>query len=287
MNPFRNHSRAALLGLLIVSVWVCGLAAADVEGAPGAPADGDGGRKSLLDFVRAGGIVGYVIIALSAAGVALVIDAAVHLKADKLIPPSLAAEAERLARGGRFGELRTLCQASDSVAARVLRSGLGQGQLGVEAVREAIREQGTREVTRLQQRVGYIGLIASVAPMLGLLGTVVGMIGSFDVLGTGKGASRPDELAVGISKALVTTCMGLVVAVPLIFLHSYFRDRVTRIAQELSALCERVLRITTAIVELRNAAGRDARAAAPAEAPVEALDRAIESALEPDGDEDA
>jgi len=284
MNPFRNHSRAALLGLLIVSVCVCGLAAADVQGAP---ADGDGGRKSLLDFVRAGGIVGYVIIALSAAGVALVIDAAVHLQADKLIPPSLAAEAERLARGGRFGELRGLCQASDSAAARVLRSGLAQGQLGVEAVREAMREQGTRELTRLQQRVGYIGLMASVAPMLGLLGTVVGMIGSFDVLGTGKGASRPDELAVGISKALVTTCMGLVVAVPLIFLHSYFRDRVTRIAQELSALCERLLRITTAIVELRNASGRGARAAAPTEARVEELDRAIESALEPDGDEDA
>jgi biopolymer transport protein ExbB len=302
-----RFSRSGAVILLVVLALGAGPAAV----ASGEDADkntggsDDQGRKSLLDFVHAGGIVGYAIIALSAAGVALVIYAAMNVKAEKLIPPSLAAESDRLARAGKFLELRGLCQASDNLAARVIQGGLEQGQLGVEAVREAMREQGTREITRLQQRVGYVGLIASVAPMLGLLGTVVGMIGSFDVLGTAKGAARPDELAVGISKALVTTCMGLVVAVPLIFFHSYFRDRVTRISQDLSGLCERLLRIMTTIVELRTAAGRAGPAApgvagaapqaaardaaTPAPAPAEAggLDPDIESALKSalDGDD--
>lgn len=251
----RSRKRRFLAGLALLAVlgaWGCLGAADDVDETPDG---GDADRRSLLDFITAGGIVGYVILALSAAGLALVIDAYVHVKAEKLLPPSLIQQAEKLARTGRFSELLHLCQASDSLASRVLGSGLAQGQLGLEAVREAIQESGTREVTRLQQRVGYLGFIAAVAPMLGLLGTVIGMIGSFNVLGAAKGAARPDELAVGISKALVTTCLGLIVAVPLMFFHNYFRDRVTRISQELSGLCERLLRIMTTVIEARAGGG--------------------------------
>lgn len=205
-------------------------------------------RRSLLHFVRSGGPVGYVIIALSLAGVALVIDAFLHLKPDKLLPPPVSEQSEQLARRGKFSEMLTLCRGNDSMLSRIIRGALPQGQLGIEAVREAIQESGTRELTRIQQRVGYIGFIASVAPMLGLLGTVTGMIASFGVLGEAKGAARPDELAVGISEALVTTCMGLMVAVPLMFFHNYFRDRVTRIGQAASGQCERLLRVMTAAI---------------------------------------
>ena len=77
------------------------------------------------------------------------------------------------------------------------------------------------------------------------------MIGSFNVLGAHKGAARPDQLAVGISEALVTTCMGLVVAVPLMFFHNLFRDRVARIGHEASGRCERLLRVMTAAMGAR------------------------------------
>ena len=237
---------------LVVAAAACGAAWAGQT----QPSDGGGVKGTMLEFVTAGGPVGYVIIALSAAGLALVIDAAVHVKDEKLLPHSLVDEVKRLAAVGRFSEMMNVCAGSGSLAGRVLHAGLAQGELGLDAVREAIQEHGTRRITRLQQRVGYIGFIASVAPMLGLLGTVVGMIGSFKVLGDAKGAARPDELAIGISTALVTTCMGLIVAVPLMFFHSYFRDRVTRISQELSGICERVLRIMTTVVESRAAAPR-------------------------------
>ena len=93
---------------------------------------------------------------------------------------------------------------------RIISAGLSDGRLGLDAVREGLEQQGVMEVTRMRERIGYIGLIASVAPMLGLLGTVTGMIASFRLLGEAQGAARPDELALGISQALVTTCMGLV-----------------------------------------------------------------------------
>ena len=245
-----------LFSLLVVVIAIaagsafCQEAADETEAADRTP----GPRTSLLHFVRSGGPVGYLIIALSLAGVALVIDAFTHLKNEKLLPPAVSQQSEQLARKGKFSEVLTLCQANDSMLSRIIRSALAQGQLGIEAVRESMQESGTREVTRLQQRVGYIGFIAAVAPMLGLLGTVTGMIASFQVLGAYKGAARPDQLAEGISEALVTTCMGLVVAVPLMFFHNYFRDRVTRISQAASGQCERLVRVMTAVVEARSTA---------------------------------
>jgi biopolymer transport protein ExbB len=226
-----------VLGAMCVgSVW----GQADPPSAGGA--SGASGGKSLLDFISAGGIVGYVIILLSVVGVALVVDAFMNVREEKLVPPSLVEGSFRIAGQGKLQELLTLCQANESMIGRVVRTGLAQGNLGGVAVREAMQEQGVKEVTRLQQRVGYIGFIATIAPMLGLLGTVTGMIDSFGVLGRAQTSARPDELAVGISEALVTTCMGLIVAVPLMFFHNYFRDRVTRIGLEASGVCERIIR---------------------------------------------
>ena len=216
-----------------------------------AQGDAGGSSKSLLDFIRAGRVVGFVIIGLSLAGVALVIEGFLNVKTDKMLPPTVIHQANELARKGRFSEVLTLCQANDSVLSRILRDALAQGQLGIDAVREAMQDSGTREVTRLRQRVGYVGFIASVAPMLGLLGPVTGLISSFNVLGMEKGAARPDQLAVGISEALVTTCMGLTVAIPLMFCHNILRDRVTRIGQAASAQCERLLRVMTVVVGAR------------------------------------
>ena len=274
MSRFSNRRWLVVLGAAALAAGLASAALAGDDLTTGASPPG-GARDSLLDFVLAGGPVGYVILALSVAAMALVIDAAVHVRIQLLVPASLTRQAEKLARAGRFSELLALSQASDSLAGRVMGEALAQGHLGVEAVRDALQQAGTREITRLRQRVGTLGLLAAAAPMLGLLGTVVGMIGSFDVLGTSKGAARPDELAVGVSQALVTTCMGLIVALPLMFFHNCFRDRVTRVSQELEALCERLLRTITAVVDAR------AGAAAPRRGPggVDLTDREIEDAL--------
>jgi biopolymer transport protein ExbB len=208
-------------------------------------------RRSLLDLVQAGGWVGYVIMLLSLCGMALVVDAFMRLNEQRLVPPNLADQVHELTAKGKFEEVLALCKTNESMLGRVIAGGLSDGKLGLDAVREGMEQAGVMEVTRLRERNGYIGLIASVAPMLGLLGTVTGMIASFRLLGEAQGTARPDELALGISQALVTTCMGLIVALPLMFFYDFFRNRITRIGHETAAVGEKMLRLMAVVIETR------------------------------------
>ena len=244
-----RHMTAAIAGAVVL-LTLAGSAGAQVgDATTTAGLDEGASRQGLLQMIHAGGAVGYVIILLSIAGVALVVDAFVKFKEDKLLPPALVKQSLELAHQGKFSELRRVCATHQSMLARIVESALTEGSWGIEAVREGMEQHGTRHLTRLHQRVGYIGFIAAIAPMLGLLGTVTGMIRSFDVLGNAQGAARPDQLAIGISEALMTTCMGLIVAVPLMFCHTILRDRVTRIGQNAAATCEKLLRIMAVVVD--------------------------------------
>ncbi len=207
--------------------------------------------RSLLDLVQAGGWVGYVIMLLSLCGLALVVDAFMRLNEQRLVPSNLAEQVHELTAKGKFEEVLSLCKTHESMLGRVIAGGLSDGKLGLDAVREGMEQAGIMEVTRLRERNGYIGLIASVAPMLGLLGTVTGMIASFRLLGEAQGAARPDELALGISQALVTTCMGLIIAVPAIFFYFFFRIRITRIGHRTAAVGEKMLRLMAVVIETR------------------------------------
>lgn len=230
--------------------------------------DGDGGAsRSLLDLVMAGGPVGYLIILLSFVGLALIVDGFIRLRKRELLPEALAEQVLELAGKRRFEEILSLCKTSDTLLGRVTASGLVEGRLGIDAVREGLQQRGEQEFTSLRQRNGYLGLIAAVAPMLGLLGTVTGMISSFQLLGEAQGAARPDELALGISQALITTCMGLILAVPLTFFYAFFRDRINRIAQETGAIGDKMLRVMAVAIEQHRPAPGAAPATTPATPP--------------------
>lgn len=241
------------VSVLVLAVVLLFSPAVYAQGQNGAAGDATEAttQRSMLDLVQAGGPVGYAIILLSLCGLALVVDSYLRLKDEKLVPQNLAEQVHELTTKGRFEEVLSLCKTHDSMLARVIAGGLSDGKLGIDAVREGLEQQGVMEVTRLRERIGYIGLIASVAPMLGLLGTVTGMIASFRLLGEAQGAARPDELALGISQALVTTCMGLIVAVPLMFFYAFFRNRITRIGNEAAAVGEKMLRIMSVVLETR------------------------------------
>ena len=197
--------------------------------------------QSLFDYITGGGVVGYVIILLSVAAVALVVDLLLRLKQERLFPEGLVKHAMDLAEQGRAGEILSMSKASDTMFGRIVGGGLERGRYGIEAVRQEVQQLGENEIRKLRNRVGHVAVIATAAPMLGLLGTVIGMVQSFSVLGTSKNAARPDELAAGISLALITTCQGLIVAIPLIFVHMYLRDRVTAVSQEAGHMAEKLL----------------------------------------------
>jgi biopolymer transport protein ExbB len=188
-----------------------------------------------------GGVVGWIIIALSVVAVALVIDLLLRIKRDRTFPESLVRHAMELAEQGKASELLSMSKASDTMFGRIIGGALDRGRYGIEAVRQEVQQLGEKEIFKLRNRVAQIGVIATAGPMLGLLGTVIGMINSFSVLGASKNAARPDELASGISLALITTCQGLILAVPLIFVHMYLRDRVSQTSQDLAHIAEKLL----------------------------------------------
>ncbi len=236
----RSSLLAAVLLAAMIALPVVAMAQGG-DGAAAAPAEVE--TKSALQFVTGGGIVGYIIMALSVVAVALVIDLVLRIKRDRTFPEALVRHAMELAEQGRAGEILSMTKASDTLFGRIVGGALDRGRYGIDVVRQEVQQIGEKEIFKLRNRVSQIGVIATAGPMLGLLGTVIGMINSFSVLGESKNAARPDELAAGISLALITTCQGLILAVPLIFVHMWLRDRVTQTSQEAAHVAEKLMNL--------------------------------------------
>lgn len=193
--------------------------------------------QSLLDYIARGGVIGYVIIALSLVGLGLIIAQFIVLRKTALIPEGHAEMLDQMLRSGRVGDAITYCRAEENASfiTRVVGSGLDRctrSSFGFLELRTALEEAGQREVARLHRGTEAIGLIAAVAPMLGLLGTVVGMVGAFETISATEGTARPGQLAGSISVALITTVQGLIVAIPCTAAFSFLRGRIDVLASQ-------------------------------------------------------
>ncbi len=205
--------------------------------------DEGGVRKSLLEHIHSGGVIGYVIIALSILAVTLLLISVYQLRIRRLAPPEIVSGLDRMLRDGDTSGALAFCKAegNESFVSRVFASALtrcSRSAFGFLELRTALEEAGQEEVSRLQRSTDGVGLIATIAPMLGLLGTVVGMVGAFETINTSGGFARPDQLAGDISVALITTVMGLVVAIPATFAHSWLRGRVEALASQAGEITE-------------------------------------------------
>ena len=197
--------------------------------------------RSLWDNIKAGGITEALILLLSVVAMALAIQNAVELRRDRQIPPHLLQELEALIGEQNYDEAIDLCEAEDNFLCNVMAGALAKIGNGYERMVEAGGEGVEENASILNGRLTYLSLIASIAPMLGLLGTVVGMIEAFNVIAAMRGAANPADLADGISKALITTCTGLFVAIPTLVVYMFFRNRVIRITQEVSVISGELL----------------------------------------------
>jgi biopolymer transport protein ExbB len=201
--------------------------------------------SSLLKFITDGGVIGYVIVALSVVALGVIVAQLALLRRATLIPRPLVDECRREVAAGRLARARDLCKAhaSDCYIARILGAGLakaGSGTLGMLQVREAMQQSGDAETSRLYRWIDAIAVIASVAPLLGLLGTVQGMIGAFEGVASSavNDAAYYESLASNISLALITTFQGLVVAIPCTAAHAFLRNRVEAVAAEAGDIAE-------------------------------------------------
>jgi len=183
--------------------------------------------KSLLELFETTGIVGYMMLAVSAAGVALVIEHSVNLRRDKLAPPVLADELTSLIDEEKYDEAIELADSEKGYLSTLIGAALRMRHAGYEEMIVGLEQAAAEETFRLQAKISYLSLLGNVAPLLGLLGTVTGMISSFQVIETLK-APTPGDLAKGVYESLVNTTMGLFIAI--IFLTSYFvfKNKVTK-----------------------------------------------------------
>jgi len=223
--------------------------------------------RSLFDYVAAGGEVGFIIILLSLIAVALVITQLISIRRSNLAPePFVKALSVHLQdRDAEAAAHLCTTPGQDSFIARVVGSALvrcNRSAFGFLELRSSLEEAQEREVARLERATDVIGLIASVAPMLGLLGTVVGMVGAFDALTLSEGPAKPDQLAGNISQALVTTVLGLIVAIPATAMYTYLRNRIESLATDIGITIEEL----TAHLEV-TPAGSGSKPAAPPTAP--------------------
>ncbi len=175
-------------------------------------------KKSWFDLFKSTGPVGILLLLLSIGGMALVIEHAVNIRNEKLIPPDLVSQLDEALDAGDTERAYEACQARDSYLSRVVKAGLEAGGTG-ELAQEASREAAAEETFGLNTKISYLSLVGNIAPLLGLLGTVTGMITSFQEIEKKK-APTPADLATGVYESLVNTTMGLFAAI--IFLTAYF-----------------------------------------------------------------
>jgi biopolymer transport protein ExbB len=193
---------------------------------------------SISKMIVDSGFVGWVLVLLSVVALALVIEAYVSLKRDKLAPPELIDEVQALFDESQYQEAMELCEDQPTFFTKICAAGIAKVGHDYEVMVKAMEEMGDEQTIRLHQKIGYIALCANVAPMLGLLGTVWGMIVSFQMIAASQGQATPAELAFGISQALLTTLFGLMVAIPSTAAFIYLRNGVVRSTIEVGAIIE-------------------------------------------------
>jgi biopolymer transport protein ExbB len=197
---------------------------------------------NLLQQLAAGGAGIWVIGALSLLMTTVAIERFHRFRMRAIVPPGLVDEVVPLWRAGRLDDLLQVLARRDSVLARTIRFVVAnRARWSAETLGERAGELASRELRRQQQRAYPLAVVATVAPIVGLLGTVVGMIEAFHVIAFTGGMGDASLLAAGISKALVNTAAGLSVALPALALHHFFRHRLTVCGLALEEQLERVL----------------------------------------------
>lgn len=179
----------------------------------------------MFEFVKAGGWMMLPILICSVVSMAIVIERFWSLQSRRITPVNLVAQVWQWSRTGVLDDRRIESLRAGSPLGRVLAAGLINRDYEREVMKESIEEVGRHVVYELARYLNTLGTVAAVSPLLGLLGTVIGMIKVFAAITT-AGVGDASILAGGISEALITTAAGLSIAIPTLMFYRYFRSRV-------------------------------------------------------------
>ena len=193
------------------------------------------GLTQGLQWFSRGGPIMYLILACSIIGLAVFLERLAFLRRKHLLPARFIRGVTRAWQKGEFEVAWRLCQQQDIPMARILRAGLLKIKEGPQEVERAMEVTGSHEAGVLEANLRFLGAISNIAPMLGFLGTVTGLITAFNVIAV-QGTGDPKLMADGVSEALITTEFGLFVGIPALGAYHYLRGKVERLLHEMEAI---------------------------------------------------
>ncbi len=196
----------------------------------------------MIELFVKGGIFMYPIVFCSIVALAVFIERLWVLRRRHIIPDKFIRHVEQLLKKQKISEALFLCQGDMSSIAKIFLAGLRNTQRGMWLVKEAIEERGSREAKILEKNVGILSTVANLTPLLGLLGTVSGMIKTFNAISV-QGVGNPGPLAGGIAEALITTATGLCIAIPTLICHRFLKDKASALIFELEEYSIRLVEL--------------------------------------------
>jgi len=196
----------------------------------------------VFDLLIKGGVFIYPIILCSIIALAVFIERLWLLRRKRVIPSEFIRQIEDMLRKQKISDAIFLCQGDSSSIARIFLAGLKSSGRGMWLVKEAIEERGGREAVILEKHVNILSTIANLTPLLGLLGTVSGMIKTFNVISV-QGVGNPAPLAGGIAEALITTASGLCIAIPTLVCYRILKDKAESLIFEMEENSIKIIEI--------------------------------------------
>ena len=274
----RRRTSTAVMAWILVSF--VGLLAyqALAQGAAPAPAgaaavteEAPVAKTSLMGLIKQGGVTMFPLGLLSVAMIALAIYGFIITPEGKMLTPALVPGIQEALDNVRLDDAAAICNNNPSLLTNILNAGLqriSDGVLDVQSMEKAMEEASIEETSAGLKMINYLSIVAQVAPMLGLLGTVSGMIKAFQKIGAG-GMGKPEILAGDIGEAMVTTATGLIIGIPAMFLYFYLKGRyatnVAKLGRVLGNLSHRLVAASRRQAELGPEAPEPAEAAPEAE----------------------
>ena len=189
-------------------------------------------------FRSLGWFFSVVFALLSMTMVALIVINIVNLRRSQIVPEALVEDFGKLIDENRFQEPYECAKDNESLLGQALSTGLARMPSGYEKASQAMQDVTQAESMRLEHQLGYLALIGNLAPMIGLFGTVVGMIASFQAIASGGAAPSPQKLAEGIATALFTTELGLAIALPALAAYDILKNRLARFILDVAVVSE-------------------------------------------------
>jgi len=197
----------------------------------------------MFDLLIKGGPVLWVILFLAVPVIAILVERLLYFRKISSDEDKLLARVKGATEKGHYDEALAICDTVEAPIGGLIRAALENRAMGETDLREAVRDAAVRELPQIERSISAINVIANISPMIGLLGTVTGIINSFNVLGEFGAVSDPSVLAKGISEALLTTAAGIVIAVPSMVVYAWLSGKANNVIGRLEGQANDLVRL--------------------------------------------